>query len=84
MAMQKPIIATHARGVPEIIRSHQDGLLIPPKSSSEMAAAILYYLRDQQRRRVFAQNARRRAVEMFDSEHCIDQIVLLLDALGGC
>ncbi|HVN48993.1 MAG TPA: glycosyltransferase family 4 protein [Bacteroidota bacterium] len=82
MAMQKPVIATNAGGVPEIIRSHQDGLLISSKSIPELTAAILYYLRDQQRRRVFAQNARRRAVEMFDSKHCVDRIVALLDPLG--
>jgi glycosyltransferase involved in cell wall biosynthesis len=81
MAMQKPVIATNAGGVPEIIRNGQDGLLIPPKSITALTGAILYYLHDQQRRRKFAHNARQRAVAAFDTRHCTDRMVTLLDPL---
>jgi glycosyltransferase involved in cell wall biosynthesis len=82
MAMEKPVIATNAGGVPEIIRHGQDGLLVPPKNITALADAILRYLHDQKRRRMFAHNARQRAVASFDAKHCIDQIVTLLDPLG--
>ena len=83
MAMQKPVIATNAGGVPEILRYGQDGLLVPPKNINELAGAILYYLHNQQRRQKFAHNARRRALAAFDTKHCTDRMVQLLDTLGG-
>jgi D-inositol-3-phosphate glycosyltransferase len=81
MAMEKPVIATNSGGVPEIIRHGQDGFLVPPKNITALAVAILYYLNNQQRRRKFAQNARERAVRVFDATHCMDRIVTLLDSL---
>lgn len=44
MAYHHPIISTPVGGIPEIITSHEDGLLVPPGNSEEIANAIKYYI----------------------------------------
>ena len=44
MAYLHPIISTPVGGIPEIITSHEDGLLVTPGNSEEIANAIKYYI----------------------------------------
>jgi len=44
MAYHHPIISTPVGGIPEIITSHEDGLLVTPGNSEEIANAIKYYI----------------------------------------
>jgi len=41
MSQAKPIVATQVDGIPEIIESGKNGLLVPPGDSNQLAAAIL-------------------------------------------
>ncbi len=49
MASGKPVVATSAGGVLDIIRHDVNGLLVPPKDSRELAAAIIALLCDRER-----------------------------------
>ncbi|MBU7008216.1 glycosyltransferase [Phosphitispora fastidiosa] len=40
MAMQKPVLATRVGGIPEVVTSGQDGLLVPPGDSEALAQGI--------------------------------------------
>jgi glycosyltransferase involved in cell wall biosynthesis len=58
MAMAKPVVATHAGGVPEFIDHGATGLLIPPRDPAALAAAVLELLIDPRRAKTMGQRAR--------------------------
>jgi glycosyltransferase involved in cell wall biosynthesis len=60
MAMARPVVATHAGGVPEIVEHGTSGLLVPPRDPAALAGAVLALLDDPPRAR--AMGARGRAV----------------------
>jgi glycosyltransferase involved in cell wall biosynthesis len=74
MAMQKPVIATDAGGVPEIINNGKNGLLVQPKDSSALAESIQKVLDDFSLRNNISIAARERVVQNFDFVQCVDRI----------
>lgn len=46
MACSRPIVATTAGGIPEIVEDEMNGLLVPPRDAAALAAAIVRMLRD--------------------------------------
>lgn len=48
MAMKKPVVAFRVGGIPEIITSGQDGILVPPLDTEALASALLKLVRDKQ------------------------------------
>lgn len=81
MAMGKPVVATSAGGVPEIVENGRDGLLIPPRDENALAEAIILLLKDSSLRKSLSTHARRDALTRFDATFCVDQLVLSLDSL---
>jgi D-inositol-3-phosphate glycosyltransferase len=81
MAMEKPVVATSAGGVPEIVEDGRDGLLIPPRDERALAEAIVLLLKDPSLRKSMSRHARRDALTRFDVSRCVDQLVLSLDSL---
>src|SRR6185503_17758796 len=47
MACGKPIVATTAGGMPEVVADGRTGILVPPRDHTAMAAAIVRLLRDR-------------------------------------
>ena len=72
MAMNLPIVATNAGGVPEIIENYRTGLLIEPNDSHALAVAVNKILADQTLQSSLANNAREAAVKKYDFNSCID------------
>ncbi len=60
-AMQygKPVVASEAGGMPEIIDNGKNGLLVPPKESKKLADAICLLLDDENLRRTLGREAER-------------------------
>jgi len=81
MAMEKPVIATSAGGVPEIVENGYDGILVPPRDEKALAEAVLLLLNDAALRLTLSHNAREDVVLRFDSSRCIDQLMHSLDEL---
>lgn len=81
MAMEKPVVATRAGGVPEIVENGKDGILIPPRDEKSLADAINLLLDDPPLRYSLSQRARQDVLRRFDSTHCVDQLVVSLDSL---
>ena len=65
MACQKSIVATSVGGVPELISSGLNGLLVPPQNPSALAAAILELLHDPLKAQKLAQEARQTAGDKY-------------------
>jgi len=68
MAMAKPVIAMNEGGVPEIIVSGKNGILIPPKNTSLMAQEIISLFQDKEKAKKIGLSARKCVEENFSIE----------------
>lgn len=57
MTMKKVIIGSRAGAIPEIIRDHENGLLVNPGSSEEIARALIEVVQNPALRQRLAENA---------------------------
>ncbi|WP_421658227.1 glycosyltransferase family 4 protein [Leptothermofonsia sp. ETS-13] len=72
MVAGRPVVATAAGGVLDIIEDNVTGLLVPLKDAERMAKAIYQLLCQPERARQMGQDARQRAKERFSVEqHCM-------------
>ena len=67
MAASRPVIATAAGGVLEIIQDQVNGFLVPPKRPIAMAKAILHLLRNPEQACLVGQRAQRYVVQRFST-----------------
>jgi glycosyltransferase involved in cell wall biosynthesis len=74
MAAGKPVVATHAGGVPEIVESGSTGLLVPAKDPGALARANGALLSDPDRRRRMGAAGRARVEKHFTIEQQIRSI----------
>lgn len=74
MAMEIPCVTTRITGIPELIRSGEDGILVAPSSVEELAEAILQLLEDKDLRRRIGKNGRKRVVEFYDLAKNVDRL----------
>jgi glycosyltransferase involved in cell wall biosynthesis len=64
LALGLPVVATAVGGIPEVVDSGCEGLLVPPARPRELAAALLTVLTDAERRRSMAEAAARRGAAL--------------------
>ena len=84
MALGKPVIATNAGGVPEIVVDGRTGVLVPPGDHAALARALGDLLRDRDRRAQMGGEARTRAAEHFSVESFARAMQgVYADMLGG-
>jgi glycosyltransferase involved in cell wall biosynthesis len=69
MSLGKPLIASGAGGVLEIVEDGRSGLLVPPGDASAMAAALRRLLADPALRASIGAAGRTRAHDHFSVEH---------------
>ena len=77
MAMGLPIIATSVGGIPEAIRSGENGLLIPSESPQELALALVRVASDA----VLGRQMAARALEDFHEHYDIKAMVAAYEGL---
>jgi D-inositol-3-phosphate glycosyltransferase len=80
MAMGKPVIATNAGGVPEILIDGKTGLLIEPRNADAIANAIIKILDDGKLRVAIGSVAREDALRRFSMDRCVDALLGLFTA----
>jgi glycosyltransferase involved in cell wall biosynthesis len=71
MACRKPIVATSAGGIPEIVEDGVNGLLVPARDAHALAAAIIRALKDEALRGRMAEAGFRRVNARFTVEHMV-------------
>ena len=80
MAAAKPIVATTAGGVPELIRHRENGLLVPPGDPQAMQEALTEMLKDSELRDRLGAAARRTFDECRNDERSVVEDTLALYA----
>lgn len=68
MAMELPVVSTDISGIPELVESGVNGLLVPQKDAAALARAIAQLLDDAAMRKRLGQAARARVCYIFDVE----------------
>jgi glycosyltransferase involved in cell wall biosynthesis len=83
MAAGKPVVATRAGGVPEIVSDEESGLLVPPGDADALAAAICRLLADPALALRLAESGRQRAIKCFGIERTARQVLEIHTRLLG-
>jgi glycosyltransferase involved in cell wall biosynthesis len=83
MAAGRPIVATRAGGIPEVVAHGETGLLVAPRDAEALAGAILELLRDPARRQRFAAAGLARVRERFSVDRMVDETLAVYGALAG-
>ncbi len=74
MAMGRPVVATDAGGVPEIIRSNHTGILVEIANADAIAEAVVRLLNDEELSKKIGQAGLRRVQEKFTIEKHVHEI----------
>jgi len=77
----RPVIATNAGGMPEIIDDGVTGLLVPPNDPSAMAWAILSLYRDRPLAEQIGVAGRQKAEEQFGAQRYVGEVEALYHTL---
>lgn len=73
MAMERPVVATRVGGVPEQIVDGDHGWLVPPEDPEALAGAIHDAMESPAERRRRGEAARRRVLNRFSMERCVER-----------
>ena len=74
MAAGRPVVATAAGGVLDIVEDQVTGLLVPPKNATLMAQAIQQLLLDREQARILGQRAKQSAKERFSVKRHVSAV----------
>jgi colanic acid/amylovoran biosynthesis glycosyltransferase len=66
MSLSLPCVSTYGAGIPELIRSGVDGLLVPPANPVALANALEILIGDRQLRRSLGSSARQRIINQYN------------------
>lgn len=77
MAMEIPCVTTWITGIPELIRTGTDGLLVVPSDAREMAAAIARLIDDSSLRLRIGQAGRRRIQDCYDLDRNVAHLATI-------
>src|SRR3989475_7827701 len=83
MACARPIVATRAGGIPEIVEEGVNGLLVQPRDHTAMAAAIVRMLKDADLRRHMGEAGFARVEERFTVERMVAGTAAVYEHVGG-
>jgi glycosyltransferase involved in cell wall biosynthesis len=83
MAARRPIVATRAGGIPEVVVHGETGLLVPPRDAPALATGILELLRDPERRSRFAAAGFARVRDLFSVDRMVEETLAVYARLVG-
>ena len=63
-----PVVASKVGGIPEVVRSNKNGVLVQPNKPVKLAGAIQFLLDNEKLRRKFGEEGRRWVVQNFSPE----------------
>src|SRR5438128_11858115 len=83
MACARPIVATRAGGIPEIVEDEVNGLLVPPRDARALADAIVRALNDEALRRRLGDAGLARVRERFTVERMVAETAAVYARVAG-
>jgi colanic acid/amylovoran biosynthesis glycosyltransferase len=81
MSLAIPCVSTTIAGIPELIRSGLDGLLVPPANAEALAAALGSLARDPSLRKRLGASARQRILTDYNLPLNQEHLAMILDDL---
>lgn len=73
MYLERPVVATTAGGIPEIIDNGVDGILVEPKNPEALAEAILEVINDVGLRRRLASAGKHKVIQKFTADAMVER-----------
>jgi glycosyltransferase involved in cell wall biosynthesis len=83
MAMRVPVVAYRAGGIPEIIRSDLEGILVTPRAIDELSAALVRLISDPELRSRLGAAGRERVMARFTPSRQAAEVATLFDRVCG-
>ena len=80
MAMKKPVVATDAGIIPEIIKNEENGLIVPKDNPAALASGILTLLKDKEKGSLFSSKAYLDLIEI-PILRCLARLTLQINSL---
>ncbi len=77
MSLEKPIVASRAGGVTEIVVEGETGLMFTPGDANELAACVTRLLENPDLARTMGRNGKRRVKEFFHADRTVAQVMAL-------
>jgi len=71
LAMARPVVATAAGGIPEMIRGGEHGLLVAPADPRALADSLLWMLDHREQAAALGAAGKRRVEQEFSVEHTV-------------
>lgn len=83
MACGRPVVATRAGGLAEVVVDGETGLLVPIRDHDGLAAAIVRLLKNPALRERYGRAGLARARQTFNAERMVDQTLKVYEHLAG-
>lgn len=75
MLMEIPVIGTNHSGIPELIKHHENGLLVSEKDEKDLANKISYLIKNPKLMSYFGINGKQKVAESFCIHKLTDQLI---------
>jgi L-malate glycosyltransferase len=82
MAAGKPVVATRAGGIPEVVIDGETGFLVPPRDHDAMAGAIVKLLKDDALRHRMGKAGRARVQTAFSAERMVQETLRVYERVA--
>jgi glycosyltransferase involved in cell wall biosynthesis len=82
MSMEIACISTYVAGIPELIDSPDEGILVPPSSVQALTDAMALLLTDHARRRMIASAGRHKVLSTYDLSTNIGHLIAVFEQHG--
>jgi len=83
LAARKPVVASQAGGIPEIIENGETGLLVPPGDAAALAGGLIRALREPELAARMAEQGRQKVQELFSIDAMVEGNVKVYERLLG-
>jgi glycosyltransferase involved in cell wall biosynthesis len=82
LALEVPVVATNAGGIPEIITQGETGTIVPCANHEALAAGILWMLSHPDQARAMAKKGHKRVEEKFSNKSMVEKNILIYQFLA--
>jgi glycosyltransferase involved in cell wall biosynthesis len=83
MAAGRPVVATAAGGIPEVVRDGATGILVPPRDHEAMAAAIVKLLKDEPLRKRLGAAGQSLVHARFSAERMVQETLSVYERVAS-